>query len=76
MLVLPDDDLLQYCAMRYAQKALSSYLTFHLPERAGEVARQFSINYEDPRFRAMSEERRNKVIKRCPQAMGIFPIKI
>ncbi len=62
VLVLPDDDLLEYCALRYAKKALESYLTFHLPERAGEVARQFAVNYDDPKFRAMSEERRNQVI--------------
>jgi hypothetical protein len=62
MLVLPDNDLLEYCAMRYAKKALESYLTFQLPDRAGELANEFAINYDDPRFRAMTEERRARVI--------------
>ncbi len=62
MLVLPDDDLLEYCALRYAKKALESYLTFKLPERAGELAAEFAIDYNDPRFRAMTEERRARVI--------------
>ncbi|MCA9664515.1 MAG: hypothetical protein KC503_02970 [Myxococcales bacterium] len=62
VLVLPDDDLLEYCAMRYAKKAMEAYLTFRLPERAGEVVNQFAVDYDDPKFRAMSEERRNKVI--------------
>ncbi|MCC6747869.1 MAG: hypothetical protein IT371_09445 [Deltaproteobacteria bacterium] len=62
VLVLPDDDLLEYCCLRYAKKAMESYLTFRLPERAGEVARQFVVDYDDPKFKAMSAERRNKVV--------------
>lgn len=62
MLVLPDDDLIEYCAARYACKAMDSYLTFHLPERAGEVVNQFAIDYDDPRFKAMTEERRARLI--------------
>jgi hypothetical protein len=62
MLVLPDDDLIEYCALRYTTKAMDSYLTFHLPDRAGEVVNQFAINYDDPRFKSMTEERRAKVI--------------
>lgn len=62
MLVLPDDDLLEYCARRYAKRAMEAYLTFHLPERAGEVAKQFAIDYDDPRFRSMTEEKRAQVI--------------
>jgi hypothetical protein len=62
MLVLPDDDLLEYCALRYAKKALEAYLTFRMPERAGELVAEFAINYDDPRFRAMTEERRARVI--------------
>jgi hypothetical protein len=62
MLVLPDDDLLEYCAQRYAKKAMEAYLTFQLPERAGEAAKQFAINYDDPRFKAMTDDKRAQVI--------------
>jgi hypothetical protein len=62
VLVLPDDDLLEYCSLRYAKKAMEGYLTFRLPDQAGEAARELAVNWEDPKFRAMSEERRAALV--------------
>jgi hypothetical protein len=68
-LVLPGADLLEYSALRFAAEALRSQITFGLSssdsddDRARALAR-LAINYDDPKFLRMSDERRDEEINR------------
>ena len=51
VLLLPDADLLNYCALRYCAEAMSRYLMF----RGADDGDGPSVPYDDPRFRRMDE---------------------
>ncbi len=53
LLILPDEDILEYCALRYASKAMGDYLLFR--KSAGDDV-DFSINFQDPKFQRMSRQ--------------------
>ncbi len=59
VLILPDADILEYSAMRYAAKAMKDYLLFH-NSQAGE----FAIAFDDPKFRRMSKQAQSDEIDR------------
>lgn len=57
VLILPDEDILEYCALRFAGEAMREYLLFQQ-----EGSEQFAINFDDPKFARMSEEAQNEAI--------------
>lgn len=59
VMILPDNDILHYCAMRFAARAMREYLLFD----AG-VPAEFAIHFEDPRFRRLSRDAQNDEIDR------------
>lgn len=59
VLLLPDADILEYCAMRYAAKAMSEYLLFQT-----EQASDFAIRFDDPKFRRLSKQAQAEEIDR------------
>ena len=59
VLILPDQDILRYCALRYTQKALSRYLLF---EGFGEAAAEFQVPWDDPKFRRLDKAAQNALI--------------
>lgn len=59
VMILPDKDILEYCAMRFAARAMREYLLFD----AG-VPAEFAIHFEDPKFRRLSREAQNDEIDR------------
>lgn len=54
VLLLPDEDVLHYCAMRYAAKAMGDYLLFR--KTASDDGMDFSINFQDPKFQRLSRQ--------------------
>lgn len=66
-LVLPANDLLKYCALRFAAEALRAQITFGktsedtADDRARALA-QLAVDYSDRRFLRMSDEGRNEAI--------------
>ncbi len=52
VLILPDQDILEYCAMRYAAKAMGDYLLF----KTGDDGADFEINFNDPKFQRLSKQ--------------------
>ncbi|MEZ4459672.1 MAG: tubulin-like doman-containing protein [bacterium] len=59
VLLLPDHDLLEYCALEYAAKAMGDYLLFQTKE-----AEQFAINFNDPKFKRLSKQAQAEEIDR------------
>lgn len=66
-LVLPGEDLLDYCARRFAAEAIRAQITFGTDrgedqdERALALAR-LAVDYDDPKFLKMSEQGREEAI--------------
>jgi Tubulin like len=66
-MVLPANGLLDYCSLRFAAEAVRSQITFGVDpgdpadERARAMAR-LAVNYSDPKFLAMGDEGRDRVI--------------
>jgi len=66
-MVLPGDDLLDYCARRFAAQAIRSQITFGADrsdpsdERARALAK-LAVDYGDPRFQKLSEQGREEAI--------------
>jgi hypothetical protein len=66
-MVLPGEDLLEYCALRFAAQAVRSQITFGVDraaatdDRARALAR-LAVDYADPSFQRMADEGREKVI--------------
>ncbi len=56
VLILPDKDILTYCAMRYAARAMREYLLFESDES------EFAVNFNDPKFQRMSKEAQQDAI--------------
>ncbi len=52
VLILPDQDILEYCAMRFAADAMKDYLLFQNVEGGDKHA----INFDDPKFQRLSAE--------------------
>lgn len=69
-LVLPGDDLLEYCALRFAAEGLRSQVTFGVDtaggtdDRARALAR-LAVNYDEPKFKQKSDEAREQDINRA-----------
>lgn len=59
VLILPDKDILEYCALRYAAKAMSDYLLFQHQD-----AEQFAIHFNDPKFKRLSRQAQAEEIDR------------
>ncbi len=53
VLILPDRDILKYCAFRYAAHAMEEYLLFRGSDDFDE---SFAINFEDPKFQRLSKQ--------------------
>ena len=53
LLILPDEDILEYCAMKFAAKSMRDYLLFQ--KQSGDGA-DFSINFDDPKFQRLSRQ--------------------
>jgi hypothetical protein len=53
VLLLPDEDILHYCALRYAAKAMGDYLLF---KKTSSDGADFSINFNDPKFQRLSRQ--------------------
>lgn len=53
VLILPDDDILEYSSMRYAAHAMREYLLFR---GSGDDSESFAIDFEDPEFRKLSKQ--------------------
>jgi len=66
-LVLPGEDLTDYCALRFAAQAVRSQITFGLDQsgatddRARALAK-LAVDYADPKFQRMSDAGREQVI--------------
>ena len=66
-MVLPGEDLLQYCVLRFAAQALRRQITFGIDptdaydDRTRALAR-LAVNYSDPKFLAMADEGRERAI--------------
>lgn len=61
VLILPDEDLLHYCALRYAEQAMARYLLFagvSDDDQSGELANPFA----DPKFRRLDPKAQNDAI--------------
>jgi hypothetical protein len=69
-LVLPGEDLLEYCALRFAAQALRRQITFSVDpsdatdDRARALAR-LAVDYGDPKFLAMADEGRERAINQA-----------
>jgi len=69
-LVLPGEDLLEYCSLRFAAQALRGQITFGVDEgeadddRARALAR-LAVNYSDPKFLRMADEARERAINQA-----------
>ena len=66
-MVLPGNDLLEYCAFRFAAQAVRSQITFGTDstDRGDDRARalaKLAVDYKSPRFLNMSDEGREKAI--------------
>ncbi|MBV5272190.1 MAG: hypothetical protein JZU52_00655 [Lamprocystis purpurea] len=66
-MVLPGQDLLEYCALRFAAAALRAQITFGVGESdpADERARalaKLAVDYNSPRFAQLSDEGREELI--------------
>jgi hypothetical protein len=53
VLILPDRDLLEYCAYRYAAHAMEEYLLFRGSDDFDE---SFAIDFQDPQFQRLSKQ--------------------
>ena len=53
VLILPDEDILQYCALRYAARAMSDFL---LLQRSSDTDADFAVDYNDPKFQRLSRQ--------------------
>jgi hypothetical protein len=67
VMLIPADDLLQYCALRFAAEALRSQITFgvdtHNPRDERSIAlAKLVIDYDAPAFRNMVEEEQQRII--------------
>jgi len=68
-MILPGEDLLKYCSLRFAAQAIRSQITFGVDdsnpsdERARALAR-LAVNYADPKFQAMSPEAQEEEINK------------
>lgn len=56
VLILPGKDILTYCSMRYAARAMREYLLF---DSAGE---DYAVNFNDPKFQRLSKEAQQDAI--------------
>lgn len=54
LLILPDQDILEYCAMRYAAKAMGDYLLFQ--KTSSDEGADFSVDFNDPKFQRLSRQ--------------------
>ena len=69
-LVLPGEDLLEYCALRFAAQALRRQITFSVDpndasdDRARALAK-LAVNYADPKFLRMADEGRERAINQA-----------
>ncbi|MFO1429787.1 MAG: tubulin-like doman-containing protein [Candidatus Competibacteraceae bacterium] len=69
-LILPGEDVLEYCALRFAAQALRRQITFGVDpsdandDRARALAR-LAINYSDPKFLRMADEGRERAINQA-----------
>ncbi|MCB2262775.1 MAG: hypothetical protein LGR52_07545 [Candidatus Thiosymbion ectosymbiont of Robbea hypermnestra] len=66
-MVLPGDDLLDYCALRFAAQGIRSQITFGVDRSAPGDDRvralaKLAVDYGDPRFQKMSEQGRGQAI--------------
>ncbi len=73
-MVLPGDDLLDYCALRFAARGIRSQITFgadrsdpaagstHSSDDRARALAKLAVDYADPRFQKMSEQGREQVI--------------
>lgn len=69
-LALPGEDLLQYCALRFAAQAIRSQITFGVdPSNPGDdrarALAKLSVDYSDPKFLNMSDEGRERAINQA-----------
>ena len=70
VLVLPGQELLEYCSQRFAAHAIRSQITFGIDpndpgdDRARALAR-LSVDYSDPKFLRMGDEAREGVINKA-----------
>lgn len=60
-LVLPGNDLLDYCALRFAAQAIRTQITFGMDQAAAGDERalalaKLAVDYADPRFQKLSEQ--------------------
>ena len=67
VMVLPTDDLVQYCALRFAAEALRTQITFGVTTRDQRGDRaialaKIAIDYDSPTFRNMVEEEQQRII--------------
>src|SRR5690606_830112 len=61
VMILPDEDLHHYCALRYAEQAMARYLLFagvSEEDKSGELANPFA----DPKFRRLDAKAQNDAI--------------
>lgn len=66
-LVLPGEDLLEYCSLRFAAQAIRSQITFGVDPTAKDDDRaralaKLAVDYEDPKFLNTSNAGREKMI--------------
>ena len=69
-LVLPGEDLLEYCALRFAAQALRRQITFGIDSTDGDDDRaralaRLAVDYSDPKFLRMADDGRERAINQA-----------
>ncbi len=53
LLILPDADILEYCALKFAARAMGDYLLF---QKTSSDGANFSVDFNDPKFQRLSRQ--------------------